>query len=272
MRRVTLATVLGTLAFATPAQAYYGNGGQIVSADYDRLEQGDDATVFAAISDDGRYVVIQTRARNFFADDDPDPPGFYRAGGIFRFNLETRDASRKLPTETCSDEADSELLAAAPRTRRSAPTAATSPSRRHSQSGPADTNDNVDVYVRDMDVPIGQPGAFDLVTARDGGDVPATYGPPAVPFPGSNPGSDVTRGVAISGDGQRVVFRHTSAPRTCRRAATADVPAGQILVRDRAANTTTLVTREMAGGASGRRRAGPRRSAPTARTVVWTGE
>ena len=29
-------------------------------------EQGDAATVFAAISADGRYVAIQTRARNFF--------------------------------------------------------------------------------------------------------------------------------------------------------------------------------------------------------------
>ncbi len=37
-----------------------------------------------AVSADGNYVVIQTRARNFFADDDADPDGKYRAGGLFR--------------------------------------------------------------------------------------------------------------------------------------------------------------------------------------------
>ena len=63
---------------ATPADD--AAGAQLVSADYERLEQGDDSTVFAAISADGRYVAFQTRARNFFADDDPDPPGQYRAG------------------------------------------------------------------------------------------------------------------------------------------------------------------------------------------------
>ncbi len=50
------------------------------SADYDRLEQGDDSTVYAAVSADGRYVVVQTRARNFFADDDPDPVGAVPGG------------------------------------------------------------------------------------------------------------------------------------------------------------------------------------------------
>ena len=40
-----------------------------------------------------------------------------------------------------------------------------------------------------MTVSIGQPGDYDLVSARDGGDVPASYGPPPVQTPGSEPGS-----------------------------------------------------------------------------------
>ena len=88
----------------------------------------------------------------------------------------------------------------------------------------ADTNDNVDVYVRDMAIPIGGPGAFDLVSARDGGDAPASYGSPAFPFPGSNPGADVSRGVAISADGRKVAFR-TDVP--------SDLPASGVVGRAR---------------------------------------
>src|ERR1044072_9584031 len=73
-----------------PPGAFYGNGAQIAPADVQRLEQGDDTTVFAAISANGRYVAIQTLARNFFADGDADPLGQYRAGGVFRFDLETK--------------------------------------------------------------------------------------------------------------------------------------------------------------------------------------
>ena len=112
---------------------------------------------------------------------------------------------------------------------------------------PADTNENLDVYVRDMDVPLGAPGAFDLVSARDGGDVAATYGAPAEPFPGSEPGAGVSRGVAISADGQKVVFR-TDAPSDLPASASPDVPAGQLFVRDRVSDTTT----------SRHRQAGPR--------------
>ncbi|MDQ6750508.1 MAG: hypothetical protein M3Z33_07155, partial [Actinomycetota bacterium] len=70
------------------APAYYGEGATIVSADLGRLEQGDDASGSPAISGDGRYVAFQTRARNFFADDDPDPPGKYRVGGVFRRDMQ----------------------------------------------------------------------------------------------------------------------------------------------------------------------------------------
>ncbi|MDQ2631411.1 MAG: hypothetical protein M3Y75_10665 [Actinomycetota bacterium] len=241
MRRLVaaLALALSLLAPAS-ASAFYGNGAQIVSADFARGEQGDDATVFAAISADGRYVAIQTRARNFFADDDPDPPGRYRTGGIFRFDLATK-AIEKVADGDLFDEASDEFV------RRGASNPSISADGRFVAFAtaeplvPADLNDHVDVYVRDMAAPIGSPGDYDLVSARDGGDLAASYGSPSVPFPGSEPGSDVSRGVAISADGQKVVFR-TDAPTDLPASAAVDVPAGQVFLRDRKANTTTLVT------------------------------
>jgi hypothetical protein len=217
--------LLALLGLPTAASGAWGNvadeadGARLVSADYDRLEQGDDSTVFAAISGDGRYVAIQTRARNFFADDDPDPPGLYRAGGVFRFDLQTR-ALEKVADGDLFDEATNEFL------RRGASNPSISANGRYVAFAtaqpliPADTNQNVDVYVRDMDVPYGGPGAFDLVSARDGSDLPASYGPPSIPFPGSEPGSDLTRGVALSADGQKVAFRtevDTDLPASCGR-------------------------------------------------------
>lgn len=257
-----------------PASAFYGFGAQIVSADFQRLEQGDDATVFAAISADGRYVAIQTRARNFFADDDPDPPGQYRAGGVFRFDLETK-ALEKVADGDLFDEATNAFV------RRGASNPSISADGRYlafataEPLAAADTNDHVDVYVRDMGVAIGSPGAYDLVSARDGGDVPASYGPPAVPTPGSEPGSDVSRGVAISADGRRVAFR-TDAPTDLPASAGVDVAAGQIFVRDRQSDSTTLVTarRDSGTGAMTSDPAGGALGAALSAdgtTVAWTG-
>jgi hypothetical protein len=278
---------LTALAASVPAAApaAWGNaaddvdGAQLVSADYARLEQGDDSTVFAAISADGRYVAFQTLARNFFADDDPDPPGQYRSGGIFRFDLQTRAlekiANGDLFAEEGKKESNEFLRSGAANPSISADGRYVAFATAEPLLVPADTNDNVDVYVRDMTLPIGAPGAFDLVSARDGGDVPAAWGPPVVPFPGSEPGAEVSRGVAISADGRRVAFR-TEAPSDLPASASADVPAGQVLLRDRAANTTTLVTAkrdpesgvmttEPAGGALGAA------LSADGTTVAWTG-
>jgi Tol biopolymer transport system component len=275
MRRLALAGILA-LALLAPASAsaFYGYGAQIVSADFARGEQGDDATTFAAISADGRYVAIQTRARNFFADDDPDPPGRYRAGGVFRFDLATQTLA-KVADGDLFDEATNPVL------RRGASTPSISADGRYvafATAEPlvaADLNDHVDVYVRDMNVAIGQPGAYDLVSARDGGDVPAAYGTPAVPTPGSEPGSDVSRGVAISADGRRVAFR-TDAPTDLPASGAVDVPAGQVFVRDRVADTTTLVTakRDPESGAMTSAPAGGAAGAALSAdgtTVAWTG-
>jgi hypothetical protein len=283
-RFVSLAGILAAAALALlpppPAPAFYGDGStggpgaQIVSADFERLEQGDDATVFAAISANGRYVAIQTRARNFFNDDDPDPPGQYRAGGVFRFDLQTK-ALEKVADGDLFDEASNEFV------RRGASNPSISADGRYvafATGEPllaADANDNVDVYVRDMALPTAAAGAFDLVSARNGGTAAASYGPAAIPVPGGEPGADVSRGVAISADGRRVVFR-TDAPSDLPAAGAADVPAGQLFVRDRIARTTALVTavRDSLTGAMTAQPAGGALGAAISAdgsTVAWTG-
>ena len=62
---------------------------------------------------------------------------------------------------------------------------------------PADTNGNVDVYLRDMTRAMTAPGAYELVSARDGGDVAADMRRALeLDRPGVNPGADVTRALA----------------------------------------------------------------------------
>src|SRR5262249_38438110 len=93
MRRSVIAVAaagLTALAGAAPAAASWGRGAELISVDWPRLEQADGSTNAVDVSADGRYVVFQTRATNFFADDDPDPAGRIRKGGVFRYDRATR--------------------------------------------------------------------------------------------------------------------------------------------------------------------------------------
>lgn len=267
---------LSTLLLPAGAGAFYGNGAQIVSADFERLEQGDDSTTYAAISADGRYVVIQTRARNFFDDGDADPPGQYRVGGIFRFDLTTEGLEKVADGDLFEEDGGEgtfvRLGASNPSINAEGRYVAFSTAE---QLVSADVNDHIDVYVRDMALPIGDGGEYDLVSARDGGDDPAQYGAPEFPFPGSEPGAEASRGVAIGADGQKVAF-WTAAPSDLSASPSPNVPPGQVFLRDRVANTTTLVTAkrdpltgqmtaEPAGGAFGAA------LSADGTTVAWTG-
>jgi hypothetical protein len=276
---LALVATLVSLAAPAGAAAFFGNpatggpGAELVSADYARLEQGDDRTDFAAISADGRYVVIQTRSRNFFADSDPDPPGKFRSGGLFRFDLRTR-ALAKVADGSVFDEEDPKH----PLIVRGATNPSVSGSGRFvafstaQQLVAADANDNVDIYLRDMDVPIGTASAFDLVSAKDGGDVPASYGPPDTPLPGGNPGAEVTRGEAISLDGSKVAFRTAGSASDLPDRPVVETPGFQVFVRDRVANTTTLVTRTMGSGEPAGGAVGSAGISGDGSTVVWTGQ
>ncbi len=123
-----------------------------------------------------------------------------------------------------------------------------------------------------MDAPIGAASAFDLVSAKDGGDIPVAYGPPGTPFPGGNPGADVTRGGAISLDGSKVVFRTTESASDLPDRPGIETPGFQVFVRDRIANTTTLVTRTMGGGEPAGGAVGSAGISGDGSTVVWTGQ
>lgn len=286
MRRRALTHLAGAAAallllFPPAAAASYGNatsgapGAELVSADYLRLEQGDDTTKFAAISADGRYVAVQTKSRNFFADADADPPGQFRAGGIFRFDLLTRTLT-KVADGDLHRESDKALL------RRGAASPSISADGRFvafstaARLAPADLNDNLDVYVRDMDLAADAPGAYRLVSARDGDETPASYAPPVFPVPSGNPGAEVSPGVAISADGARVAFR-TEAASDLPAQPGAETPAGQIFVRDLASRRTTLVTaaRDPGSGAMKAAPAGGGLGAALSAdgtTVAWTGQ
>ncbi len=279
-RLLGAAAALFAIAFPTGASAHFGNGfdavagAQLISADYARLEQGDDTSRFAAVSGDGRYVAIQTRARNFFADDDPDPAGAYRAGGIFRFDPGTRGLV-KVADGDLFRESDNLFL------RRGATNPSISADGRFvafssgQQLVAADANGNIDVYVRDMSKPPGGAGAYILVSALDGGETAATYTPPLFSFPGTDPGADVSPGVAISADGSKVAFR-TEAQSNLPAGPAVDTPAAQIFVRDLATQTTKLVTsaRLPDSGLMGADPAGGALGAALSAdgtTVAWTG-
>jgi Tol biopolymer transport system component len=270
-RLVAAAALVAVLVSASAAAGFYGHGAQIVSAHFGRLEQADDASQFAAISADGRYVAYQTRARNLFADADADPPGQFRVGGIFRFDLETRETQLVADGELRDEETNTLLVRGAQNPSINADGRFVAFSTAH-QLVPEDDNDNVDVYVRDMAVPIRSPGAFDLVSARDGGDEPASYGPPGTPFPPGNPGSEVSRGTAISHDGSQVVFRTSDVASDLPDSAAVDTPGLQVFVRNRTANTTTLVTRRMDTGGPAGGALGPAGISGDGTTVVWTGQ
>lgn len=276
----SLLCCLTALTPAAPALAAYGNaadgvdGAQLVSADYGRREQGDGSTRFATISADGRYVAMETAARNLFADDDPDPAGKYRAGGIFRFNLQTR-ALVKVADGDLFRESDNAFLA------RGASNPSISANGRYvafstgQRLSPADLNDNVDIYVRDMDLPSTDPGAYVLASAREGSDAPAAYAPAVGPPVASPAGAEISAGVALSADGRRLVFRTEAASDLPARPGT-DTAAGQVFVRDLDARTTTLISvnRNPGSGLMTAEPAGGSLAATISAdgtTVAWTG-
>jgi Tol biopolymer transport system component len=256
--------IAAVLAVA-PVAAGSWEPAQIVSSSPDRREQGDDTTRAVSLSLDGRYAAFETRARNFFADDDPDPAGHFREGGIFRRSLVT-GALELVAYGDLKTETEALVRFGAHNPAISADGRFVAFSTAYPLRPEHDTNTKIDVYVRDMDQPVTDPEAFDLVSARDGAGTGAAYGGAGL-F-----GSELTPGTSISADGRRVVFR-TRAVSDLPAAGLATVPSGQLLVRDRELDATTLVTRDMLDGAP----AGGVGSTDTAAisadgtTVLWTG-
>jgi hypothetical protein len=290
--------------YAGEARAIYGPaaggfGTDIVSVDNTSDEQGNAATTDADISADGRYVVFQTQATNLFEDDggvigphgpepDVEPPGTRREGGIFRYDRVTgaiqlvADGSevdlRECPEGRCK------------RIFQGAQSPSVSANGRYVAFStaqplvPQDTNDNVDVYVRDMDA---QPtpdrkasGAYALVSARDDGEEPAAYAARNPPLPGAEPGAEVWPNTSISANGRYVVFRTTELESNLPDHATVDTPPRQLFVRDLVSKKTILLSRNLntkarasgdpvVGGIGGPT-TGPATISADGSTVAWT--
>ncbi len=106
------------------------------------------------------------------------------------------------------------------------------------------------VYVRDMAVPIGAPGAYVLASALNGSAAGLTYaGSGTAGCPGG--GSAAAARVALSGDGRFVAFTVLGESDLVTGAGGATTtPPFQVAVRDLATDTTTLVsqTLESLGG------------------------
>ena len=259
IRLAVAVLVAGLLALPVGAAAHWGNGARIVSGSFARHELADANSRFAAISADGRYAVFETDALNLFPAGYADPPGSFREGGIFRTDLET-NALEVVAYGDLKNPANGALIT------RGALNPTSSGDGRYVafstayQLVPADTNRNVEVYVRDMSKPIDDPAAFELASALDGTDSPPTYTTTGIV------GSELTPGVALSADGMKVVFR-TMSGSDLSGAGTAAL---QLYVRDRAAKTTTLVTRTADGGLPA---GGARGAAISAdgTTVAWNG-
>jgi Tol biopolymer transport system component len=275
-----IATALALLVVAAPgtASAAYGPGADLVSLEPTRFEQANDNVQNAVISQDARYAVFQTTARNLFPAGDTDPPAQIRLGGIFRMDLTTRSldlvAYGDLRTQ-------SNALVA-----RGAQSPSVSADGRFVSFStswklvPADTNNNLDIYLRDMTKPVSSPDAYQLVSAKDGGATPAAYASIL-----STQGADLTTATSISADGTKVLFRTGVASNlpnvpdattpTGQKSPSLTTPGGQLFLRDLTAQTTTLVTRSAADGS-------PAGGIPPAQpfaalsadgtTVAWSGQ
>jgi WD40-like Beta Propeller Repeat len=255
----TVAALLLVVGTST-AFAAWQNGAQILSVSSERLEQANSSSSNAVVSGDGRYVAFQTRATNLFAVDDPDPAGYRRIGGIFRMDL--LSGALELVADGILV---SEFLPSIPGAEKPSISASGRfvAFRTAQQLVPEDVNTKYDVYVRDMHIAIRSHGAFELISAKNGGGVPAGYGNGS-----SVLGSDVPAGAAISADGNNVLFRTQDAS-NLPDLPSVGVDAEQLFVRDRTAKTTTLVNRTVDGAAAG----GAKISALSAdgSTVVWSG-
>jgi Tol biopolymer transport system component len=259
-----LVALVVLLVVPVAAYAYVPPGATIVSASLELREQGDEASTNPDISADGRYVVFETRARNLFGPDFADPADAFYEGGVMRRDV----ASGRLDLVAPGDLIGSDGVVR----RRGARNPSISADGRYvvfstaEQLVASDTNGNIDVYLRDM-----QTGAYELISARDGGEVPATYATREPDLPGRNPGADVSPGVALSGDGDRVLFRSVDIDSDLPAAAAPTTPPYQLFVRTRSTRTTTLVTRDKSSGLPvGGANAGGALSADGS-TVAWPG-
>jgi Tol biopolymer transport system component len=285
---------LALALFAASAGAIYGppagglGGAEIVSVDHASDEQADAPTTDAAVSADGRYVVFETKATNFYENDgapggDPEPPGACREGGIFRYDRDTGELAlvadgTEVALNAKGECEPSHVLV------RGAENPSISAEGRYIAFSTAqqlvgqDTNENVDVYVRDMDVPLAvdreSSGAYKLVSALNGGEEPPVYDDSSIvpPLAGGDPGAELWPNTAISANGRYVLFRSETVHSSLPEGVDPTTPPGQLFVRDTVAKTTTLITRTTAKGEPAGGAGGPATLSADGSTVAWVGD
>lgn len=275
--RLVAAAVLLALAGAAPARAFYGNGATIMSANLATDEEGDSPSTFGAISQDGRFVAMDTQATNFYPASDPDPAGQFRIGGVFRRGVDDSSLAKVADGNTFDLKTGALLF-------QGARSPSISADGRYvafvtdQKLVLADTNDAADVYVRDMSVPACSPlptcapNPYTLVSVNNDG-TPATYQQASGATPGQEPGTDIWPGTSISADGSRVVFRQGEVPSNLPGGgSTNGTPPFELYVRDLGGHTTTLVTQTTGGSPSPAGGAfGPASISGDGSTVAWTG-
>jgi hypothetical protein len=186
-----------------------------------------------ALAGGGRYVVFSTSAYGLL--DQPAPPGTYRVGGLVRRDLVTGAIDLVVPGRLFDAVTHRSIGTGGAAT----PSVSADGSRVAfiARDGlvPEDDNGRIDVYVRDMTIPWGTPGAVELASAQDGTDAPIGWDP------GGAGGAALSHsGGALSDDGRRVVF--LSGGDGVIMPGGPVVPAGQVLVRDLDARSTRIVT------------------------------
>ncbi len=108
------------------------------------------------------------------------------------------------------------------------------------------------VYVRDMSLPTGAPGAFTLASARDASEQSLTYGGSSATN-GTCPGGGAAAAarVALSADGRKVAFTLIGSSDLTGSPGAVTTPVDQIAVRDLDARQTTLVSSTLASQGTG---------------------
>jgi hypothetical protein len=182
--------------------------------------------------------VFETRSRNLFGADFTDPPGAYYEGGVMRRDIASGHLELVAAGDLVGDDGVVRQTGAhSPSVSADGRYVAFSTAER---LVPADTNGNIDVYVRDMAT-----GAYELISVRDRSAVPATYAASSPDMPLRNPGADVSPGVSISDDGDRVLFRTVDINSDLPDRASPLTAPYQLFVRVRSTQRTVLVTQQM---------------------------
>lgn len=234
-----------------------GSGADIVSVNNASDEQANAETTDAAISADGRYVVFQTKATNFFEDDGEskqeqeaaEPPGTVRQGGIFRYDRATGELGLVAGGNLVVSEGPEagKLLV------RGAENPSVSEDGRYvvfssaQHLAPQVGGESIQVYERDMDEQPGEVGAYELVSAKDGSEEPANFAKPGSPVAGGNPGAELWPNSSISANGRYVIF-HTVASSDLPAQSSIVTPAHQLFVRDLLEKKTVLLSRSATTG------------------------